>query len=161
MSAARIYLGVSLLLISLISCEVEKPEVLGIKNFEIAKVHLISQDLEVHYDVIIRHPHAISVTLDEIYTRLYLDGRDMGDCLTPEGVLLTGNDTSMVAITQRIDTRNLVRTIRSYKGQKSVLLRLEMEVRIHESMEHWTLPYVYEYEANVEEELWRAISSMR
>jgi len=148
------------MIITLLSCHVETPEVIGVKNFTIGKMHLLSQDLDVHYDLIIRHPHAVRVTLDEVYTRLYLDDRDMGDCLTPEGVLLVGRDTSMVSITQRIDTRNLVRTIRSYSGQDSVKLRLEMDVRIHESMEYWTIPYIYEYDVDIQQELYRAIEQL-
>lgn len=141
------------LLFSVVSCTVEYPEVIGVRELKISGINVLKKELSVDYIASIYHPNQVAFTMDKISSRIYLDGEYMGKGTTIEDVKIPASDTTDIRISQDLAMINFVKTLKTWKNKEEISLRLECEFHLQADSEFWSIPYSYERTINVKEEL--------
>ena len=131
-------------LVLLCSCEVELPSVVKVHDVKLKGFNPLSKELKIEYVADIFQPNPIAFTLDEIRTKIYIDELYMGSGLTLTKIVIPSRDTMSSRISQELDMKSFIKTIKTLKNKKEVALRLESEFHIIADNEGWSIPYKYE-----------------
>lgn len=146
------------LILTLSSCSVEQPEVVGIQEVEF--VSLRKDVLTLKITPIIRNPNSVDIRLAGLDAEVQVAGEVLGTGTSNDAIAVPGNSDTPVALNIGIKTQQFKRRILGLLQQDSVELDVASKLHFEIQGKRISLPYTYQQTVNPKVELARLLLSL-